>query len=274
MILTARSEPPAHSDGVALYYTYACAITWLLTAPTALAWTRHQAPSAIALAAIGFSAFGPLFAALLVAGPRRQLAEVFGHWRSQPHWIALALLAPFTIHFIATLSFALLGGHPAHWVHPPTTAEAYAALLVFPLGEEFGWRGFAYAPLVRRFGLVKGNLLLGTGWGFWHLAYSITPEAAGFDVLSFSLTMLELPLYSLLIAWVFERSNRSMLVALAFHAGAHLDHIERDQQVGLGLHAAHLAVLAIAAMFALRSLSRTVGVAAHPFGAAAIEKSQ
>ena len=66
---------------------------------------------------------------------------------------------------------------------------------------------------------------------------------------------LELPLYSLLIAWVFERSNRSMAVAIAFHAGAHLDHIERAPRSDLRLHALHLVVLAVIAVFAARSLA-------------------
>jgi membrane protease YdiL (CAAX protease family) len=65
-------------------------------------------------------------------------------------------------------------------------------------------------------------------WGFWHLGYSVNAEKAVIDYFEFGLGMIELPLYSLLIAWVMERSNRSLAVALLFHAGGHLDHIERD----------------------------------------------
>ncbi|HEY2734331.1 MAG TPA: CPBP family intramembrane glutamic endopeptidase [Polyangiales bacterium] len=264
MVSVARSEHPTRVDEVAHYYLYACAITWLLAIPAAIAWLNHRSPSPPAIAAAGLSAFGPLLAALVVARKSRQLGALFGRWRSRPQWVALALLAPLTIHLLATLALAALGKHPAHWFHPPATAEAWAALVVFPLGEEFGWRGFAYAPLVRRLGPVRGNLVLGTGWGFWHLAYCITPEAAGFDGLSFAATMLELPLYSLLIAWVFEHANRSMLVAIAFHAGAHLDHIERERQAALELQALHLIVLAIAATFAARSLARAYQVSIGP----------
>ncbi|MGZ3476202.1 MAG: hypothetical protein ACXWUG_19780, partial [Polyangiales bacterium] len=69
------------------------------------------------------------------------------------------------------------------------------------------------------------------------------------------MTMVELPLYSLLVAWVFERANRSMAVAIAFHAGGHLDHIEHASRADLRLHALHLAVLAVAAVLAARSLA-------------------
>jgi len=152
--------------------------------------------------------------------------------------------------------YVAIGGHPAQWFHPPVTSEQVAALVVFPLGEEFGWRGFAQPRMARRHGPVKGSLLVGLAWGLWHLMYSITPQAGGFDPLEFGLIMVELPLYSLLIAWVFERADRSMAVAIAFHAGAHLDHIERAPRTDLRLHLLHLTVLAAFAGAAAWSLSR------------------
>ena len=93
-------------------------------------------------------------------------------------------------------------------------------------------------------------------WGLWHLMYTITPTAGGFDPIELGLIMTELPLYALLIAWVFERANRSMAVALAFHAGAHLDHIERAPRTDFRLHLIHLAVLAAVAGVTAWSLSR------------------
>jgi hypothetical protein len=110
--------------------------------------------------------------------------------------------------------------------------------------------------MVRRHGLVRGALIVGLGWGLWHLMYTITPTAGGFDPVELAMIMTELPLYSLLIAWVFERANRSMAVALAFHAGAHLDHIERAPRTDLRLHVIHLAVLALFAGVTAWSLSR------------------
>lgn len=35
-------------------------------------------------------------------------------------------------------------------------------------GEEIGWRGFALAPLQRRFGAVRGTLVLALIWAGWH----------------------------------------------------------------------------------------------------------
>jgi len=257
MQLRGNRPTGAGADGaLGVFFSLACAFTWLLAVPAALAWTRGEAPPPYAVACAGLSAFGPLFAVLAVAGPRGQLREVFGRWRTSPAWIGLALVTPAAVHLLATALYVAIGGHPSRWFHPPITQEDLAALVVFPLGEEFGWRGFAHSRMARRYGVVRGSVILGAVWGLWHLMYGITPEAAGFDPLQFAMTMIELPLYSLLIAWVFERSGRSMAVAIAFHAGAHLDHIERAPRAELGLHALHLAVLAVLAMLAARSLAR------------------
>jgi uncharacterized protein len=248
--------PETRGDGTTGFFALAWAWTWLLAAPAARAWMQHRAPPPYAIACAGLSAFGPLLAALAVAGPRRQLREVFGRWRTNPAWIVMALCAPAAVHALATALYVAIGGHPAQWFHPPITSEQVAALVVFPIGEEFGWRGLAQPRMARRHGLVKGSLIVGLAWGLWHLMYSITPQAGGFDPLEFGLIMVELPLYSLLIAWVFERSNCSMAVAIAFHAGAHLDHIERASRADLRLHALHIAVLGVIAIFAARSLAK------------------
>jgi len=208
------------------------------------------------VACAGLSAFGPLIAAVVVGGRQRALRDIFGRWRVNPGWLVLAPGVPLLVHTLARLLYAGLGGHPARWLDGPRGPEDLAALVVFPLGEEFGWRGFAHPRLMKRLGSVRGPLALGALWGLWHLAYAVTPSAATFDFVTFATTMLEMPLYALIIAWLFERANRSMAVALAVHAGAHLDHLERAQQADPRLLACHLAVAAAVAGVAAWSLSK------------------
>jgi membrane protease YdiL (CAAX protease family) len=249
------AAPTSGTKGVYPFFVLACAITWTMAAPAALAWMHHQLPSPLAVAGAGLSAFGPFLAALAVAGRQGQLRQVFGRWRTRPAWVLLALLAAPLVHLVATALFVALGGHPDSWFHPPNSPEAVAALVVFPLGEEFGWRGFAHPRMVERHGVIRGALVVGVVWGLWHLVYTITPAAGGFDPIELGLIMTELPLYALLIAWIFERADRSMAVAIAFHAGAHLDHIERAPRNDLRLQLLHLAVLAVGAGAAAWSLA-------------------
>jgi membrane protease YdiL (CAAX protease family) len=252
----AKSKPPPLARRrlrMKTFFVLACAITWVLAIPAALAWTKHLAPPPYAIACAGLSAFGPLIAAIVVAAPRRELGKVFGRWRTNPLWILAAFFAPAAIHLVTTTLFVLIGGKPDAWFHFPSHWEEIAALIVFPLGEEFGWRGFAHPRMVRRYGFLRGSLALGVVWGLWHLMYAITPDCAGFDLVEFAMNMIELPIYAVLIGWVFERSHRSMAVAIAFHVGAHADHFERASRADMRLHVIHFAVAGVLAILAARS---------------------
>jgi membrane protease YdiL (CAAX protease family) len=43
-----------------------------------------------------------------------------------------------------------------------------AAMFLFSLAEEFGWRGFLQTPLIRTFGLGSGLMFGGLLWGLWY----------------------------------------------------------------------------------------------------------
>jgi len=237
------------------YFALACGITWSLDLPVALAWGRHLEPPSYALPLTGLGALGPTLAALLVAGRRHALRSVFGRWRTQPAWILIALLIPLALHLPATMTEVALGGQPAHWFYPPVKPEHFAALVMFSFGEEFGWRGLAYPQLAQRHGPVLGALMVGTVWGVWHFGMKFTPEHGAPDPLEFVEFVAELAVYSIVAAWVFERGNFSMAVAVAFHAGGHLDNIYRAPETEVRLRALRFAVLAVAAVLAGRSLT-------------------
>jgi hypothetical protein len=54
---------------------------------------------------------------------------------------------------------------------------------------------------------------------------------------------------------MFERGNRSMAVAIALHAGAHLDNVSRAPETEVRLRALRMAVLAVVAVAAAWSLT-------------------
>lgn len=81
---------------------------------------------------------GPTVAAFVLATRRGDLRSVFGKWRANPVWIVGGLLLPLAVQLPATMIEVAFGGHPTHWFYPPIRPEHFAALVMFPLGEEFG----------------------------------------------------------------------------------------------------------------------------------------
>lgn len=225
----------------------------------AFAWATGRTPLTVAVPMAGLSAFGPALAALALRRRSRARADASPPRLGIAHRAAACvalLFVPAAFHVAALALVRLFGGPASAWLHPPSTPEALAALVVFPLGEEPGWRGFAHARSARAFGPVRGALVVGLAWGVWHLAYAVTPTAHGFDPGQLALTVVELVPYAVLFAWAFERSGRSLAIAIAFHAGAHLDHAEAALDVGLAFHVCHVALVTVAAMFAARALRR------------------
>lgn len=57
----------------------------------------------------------------------------------------------------------------------PTVYDS-STLLGGPLGEEFGWRGYALPKLEARFGATAGCFVLGLLWAGWHLPLFLMPK--------------------------------------------------------------------------------------------------
>jgi hypothetical protein len=103
---------------------------------------------------------------------------------------------------------------------------------------------------------VIGSLILGSVWGLWHLGMMFAPDPLrALPALTIPIYMVELALWSVVIAWVFEQSHRSLAVAIAIHAGAHLDNVSRAPETEVRLRILRMAVLALCAAAAARSLT-------------------
>lgn len=241
-------------DGLVLFFVLACAITWALDAPLALAFATTTEPPGYALGMAGLSAFGPLIAALVVAARQGEVRTIF-RWRTNPVWLVVALFLPMAVHLVATALHVALGGETDRWLHPPLVPEHVAALVFFSIGEEPGWRGFAHPRMVGRFGPVVGSLLLGLVWAVWHAPMLFSPVDGAYDWTGALTLLVELPLWSVVFAWLLVRSNGSLAVAIALHAGGHLDNVNRildgRQRVLIEV------VLVVVAMLAARSLWKT-----------------
>ena len=240
-----------------LYFVLACAITWAPAYPLVSSFVDGRTPPAYALPLAGFGALGPLLAAFVLARRRGELRSVFGVWKTHPIWIAIGVLVPGFVHVVANCLDVGLGRQPSQWFYPPTQAAQVLALVFIPLLEEFGWRGFAYPRAAARHGPALGALLVGAVWGLWHFAWMFTPEHGAPSPAVMARAVATFALASVVWAWLFEESGRSMFVALALHAGAHLDNTTRIPDHDDRIRDLMLLVQLVLATFAAIALTRT-----------------
>ena len=146
--------------------------------------------------------------------------------RSEPlgadwRWALFAFAFPAACMGLAAAAHVALGGTLPQ--SPPVGHLWLAAanvLLIFmvggPLGEEFGWRGFALPALQAHWGWRVSSVLLGVVWAAWHL--SLFDRAGTLQShLPIGLYALSLLASSVLFAWLFNRSNGSVVPVLALH---------------------------------------------------------
>jgi membrane protease YdiL (CAAX protease family) len=222
-----------------------------------LAVTRGEPVSEAAQGLVGLGAFGPALAALLVALVQRRVRGAFLPWRgSGLKWIVAALALLPALHLPAHLLYVALGGELDRWFYPPDQVPFVLALVFFSLGEEIGWRGFAYPRLADRYGPVVGSLILGTVWAVWHLGMMFGADGAPPTALDLLHFVVELAAGSVIYAWFLERGGRTLWLAVALHASAHLDNVHHDPDPSGLLVVLRVGVLVVAAAVAAWSLSR------------------
>lgn len=89
-------------------------------------------------------------------------------------------------------------------------------LVVVPLFEELGWRGYALPRLLKRYNALEASVFLGVIWAVWHLPNFFlkgTPHA-GMPFGGFVLSVVSL---SILMVWVYNNTNGSLLMQVLIH---------------------------------------------------------
>jgi membrane protease YdiL (CAAX protease family) len=98
---------------------------------------------------------------------------------------------------------------------------AVFTLFFGPLPEELGWRGYALEGLLSQFSAMRSSLLLGAIWTLWHLPLFFIQGSyqnslpVGSSL--FWLFLIDKLLQTILMTWVYQRSNCSTLTAILFH---------------------------------------------------------
>ena len=108
--------------------------------------------------------------------------------------------------------------------HSPWLAAAnfiVFSLVTGPVSEEFGWRGYAQPRLAARWSPLRAAIVVGILWGFWHTGPDFWRILLQGDPRAFlyplAMIMGTVPL-SILFAWMYGGTGRSLLPPMLFHA--------------------------------------------------------
>jgi len=228
---------PTHLAGTATkvhyplntYFLATFGSAWLIWLPLLAAEYTGLSLPVPSIVLITAGSFAPTITALFLTWRysggtemRRLLSRALV-WRVSPAWYVIVITGPALVMLLAVGGHVLLGGTApdyvpmgTRWLVVPVNF-VLVLLIGGPLGEEFGWRGFALPALESRLGPLWASIFLGTIWSVWHLPLFFISASAQ-SSLPFGLyALLTLPL-SILITWVYHGSGNSLLLVMLFHA--------------------------------------------------------
>jgi membrane protease YdiL (CAAX protease family) len=172
------------------------------------------------------AAFGPSIAGIVMtaategrAGVRRLFARVVPS-RSALPWYAAVLMGFPALNLLAARLLA--PDFPAHlrvWHQLLVLLPLTLVIDTGPLGEEFGWRGFALPRLLQRRSPLAAALILGVIWWAWHLPTFFIP-ALSQHRLSIPIFLVNSVALSVIMTWLYQRTGGDLLLMILVHVAA------------------------------------------------------
>lgn len=217
-------KAPGRQGGLVPFFALTYLITWgiaafffLFPGPFEAIFGKMTMSSPVFVLAVA----APTISATIIAYVRdrwsglRELYAQLVRWRFGIQWYALVLIG---VPILGYLVSRFAGEPLKNDLSSPLLVLVFLInqLILGPLGEELGWRGFALPRLLQRFSPLAASLLLGAIWGVWHLpsffASSLVQSGLAIPVfLAGALCM------SILATWFYLHTGRSVLVTVLFH---------------------------------------------------------
>jgi membrane protease YdiL (CAAX protease family) len=204
------------------FFVIAFLFSWIAVLPVVLNPALPPEPFQI----LG-SLLGPTLSAFLVIGiteGRNSLGYFirrYAQWRAGILWWLVVLFgALVSVNLIATLivGSVVLKEFGAHIGIALATyfLTLVTGIILGPLWEEPGWRGFALPRLQSRHGPLVGTLILGVLWAVWHL-----PGYFGGWLLGSPLALLVSSVaFSIIMTWVYNNTRGSILLMILLHSSS------------------------------------------------------
>jgi membrane protease YdiL (CAAX protease family) len=91
-------------------------------------------------------------------------------------------------------------------------------LILGPLSEEIGWRGYALGRLQTRWNALTSSLIVGLVWALWHLPLFMMVGTSQHELgIPFIGFLIGLMASSILYTWLYNNTKQSLWSAILFH---------------------------------------------------------
>jgi membrane protease YdiL (CAAX protease family) len=258
-------SPPAGRRDVWGYLLFSHGWTWLFWGVNVVVGLDAFGFPGVAFTALG--GVGPMLGGVVMSrvtygreGLRDLRRRLVDPKRIPLRWFAVALLLQPLFLVVAAAVALLLGvsvdpidaAELLDLLSDPVALVAYAGfvLLLGPLPEEIGWRGYLLDRLQLRRPALASSLLVGVVWASWHAPLFFMPGYYADldyhpDPLAFGLTIV---VGSVVYTWIFNNTARSVLAAILYHfagnfTGQTVDLVGGTQFLDAGVRVAFVSVL-------------------------------
>lgn len=204
------------------YSFLAYAFTWIYWLSALLTKDPRHPFYAVPFIGEGLGMFGPMLAAMVMRAwvSREGFKGSLGFKRPFKYYL-IAFFAPMLFVLFLIIFDQLTGIGRFIWTYniPLHTTILISVGLVFlflPLGfgEEYGWRGYLL-PRLLPMGEVKGTLLLGLIWTYWHLPVLFLRQGPFY--ISIPLFTATVMLLAFPFTWLYRAAGASVIIVALFH---------------------------------------------------------
>lgn len=90
---------------------------------------------------------------------------------------------------------------------------AFITTIIGSISEEIGWRGILLEVFEDKYSSFISSIFVGILWGMWHFF-----KISQVGILGYVLFIPSIVLFSIIIGYVYNKSNKSLLNAIVFHS--------------------------------------------------------
>ena len=214
------------------FFVMAYVVTWIPWSVAAYAGSQNSESYRSLFNLVGL--LGPLAVALFLILSSSSEAlksdfrdRLFNLRRIRPLYMIVAIVMPPTVMGLS-IWLSLWFGQSADQLRLSAGANLPAliilAVVVAPIIEEMGWRGYGVDSLRAKSGMTKATLLFGVLWSLWHAPLALIGgtyqnQLAAMDNGAFLANFFISIIPAAIIAnWLYYKNNRSIGAAILLHA--------------------------------------------------------